>query len=929
MRFLRTQLIITFLLAVSGRSSLASSLSTQYEGIDPQTQQSAAKKFPVLRGNSLPTADALDEIVQSLIKDFGFDLAQFQAETDGDRSFLKFKALRTPRISKVVFEGTRAFSEAEMRRNFQLSEGQPYREDTLKEALDRLKTYYEERGYLRALFTFEAEFDKEKNIILKVQVRENRQSLIKEIILETANGELKNLAKRVLQKRRRDAYSSANIADFRQEMRRFLSLNGFYKAELSEPKVIFNADEGQVTLTFQVTKSESYQVQIDGSDRIQKSRLMDELNLEEFFSNNPNLSSELASKLKNLYFSRGYAKVKINAFEKETDREFHRLLVFDINEGPRIKIKDIDVRGRYSGTNDFYVKKIQRFSQKDFAHGIYIKEELDNALERFIRDRQNEGYLRAKILSSRISYLKDQGELNNLVNIVVQFDEGPLTQIQKISFEGIQAFDETTLFEVFKINRDQPLKLKDLEDAIKNLKLFYQNKGYLEMNLLNEKEDLITYNEDSSLVVLKFRIYEGPPIFVNQIQIEGNSMTKNYVILKELDFEVGDLLTPVRIDESISRLQKTGHFASVDIKTIETNTNISRRTVVVRVADRDPGLLNFGVGATNERTITMRGYSGVAYRNLQGTGRGVSLRLDGNYNLIDIKYFERKVSFGYLEPYLFNTRTRGRLNFTQSVGITNFDKLYGSETRQQSLSLEQDLSSHLLLSWEVINFARYKDFGLRQENPLDVLTEIGSTSLNLEIDFKNHPFFPTKGIFSSLRVEYGSPPLGSNATIEYLRSSALLTHYWEVLDTSVWANSIRWGRLTNLKSGGSVPYDKKGFSYGGQSTLRGYQPSESFPNGKELGNDLYQLTTEANSFLAKSEIRFPVWGNWGGAVFYDGAYVNVQSVTFTDYYRDSAGVAARYSLPVGSLSLEYAWKLDYNSKRDIDPSVFHLSIGTF
>jgi outer membrane translocation and assembly module TamA len=87
-------------------------------------------------------------------------------------------------------------------------------------------------------------------------------------------------------------------------------------------------------------------------------------------------------------------------------------------------------------------------------------------------------------------------------------------------------------------------------------------------------------------------------------------------------------------------------------------------------------------------------------------------------------------------------------------------------------------------------------------------------------------------------------------------------------------------------------------------------------------------------YLIKSELRFPFSGAIGGAVFYDGGAVYIDKVGFDDPYRDAAGLALRYETPVGSVSLEFGYKLDRKSddapgKRREDPWAIHFSIGTF
>jgi len=151
-------------------------------------------------------------------------------------------------------------------------------------------------------------------------------------------------------------------------------------------------------------------------------------------------------------------------------------------------------------------------------------------------------------------------------------------------------------------------------------------------------------------------------------------------------------------------------------------------------------------------------------------------------------------------------------------------------------------------------------------------------------------------------------------------------------DFMVWANSVRGGYLRNLSNSGGVPYDKKGFYLGGTSTIRGFDgTSEYFPSNEQLGipvtGGTYYMKTVTSMYLFKSELRFPIYGNIGGALFYDGGAVHIDGLNLGDEYRDAVGTGLHYNTPVGSVNLEIAWKLD--QKPGESPWNFHLSIGSF
>lgn len=889
----------------------------------PRVQESAFEQIPALKTDKFTAAD-IDQLIRYLVVQEQYDAAQVSVENRGTHQIYYLSVGRTRRISAVQFMGNEEFSDNHIRKEFAVAEKSTFEQQSLIEGGERIRKIYRERGYLNTIVDLEFKRVSTADVAIDVKVTEGPQTIVKKVTVKAENPKLQADVQKYLSRKMEDEPLTERLLDqMRNDMRSQLSEDGYLKSELPPAELNFNENESEVTLTYNIEHSDEYFLDLRGVTESRKS-IEEFIGYEQFFSSNPNVSLELATRIKQFYLSRGYARVEVTGEEEPGLRPHSKRIVITVTQGPRIQIKDIQVSGRLSQPENEYVSFIFDHSSELISDKWYNREDLDNGLKNLIIDRQNQGYLKARVISTRTIYNKEKDQLSILVNL----DEGPLTILEQITFEGNTAYGEKQLKEVIGLEPAQPLKLNALEASIEKIKKFYHDAGYLEMVLLNEREDLVTYNDESTLARAKYKIFEGPKIVVASILIEGNTLTKDYVILKELEFKVGDTLTPELIEESVSRLQRVGHFNSVDIKTLEEKTQISNRTVIVRVVDRDPGLFNFGVGATNQRGLTLRGYTGVAYRNIGGSGRGASARLEGNYNVSEIKYLERKITLAYLEPYLFDTRVRGKVNYSQSVQINELDDTKGSDIKQIVWSLEQDITSHVLLSYDLFNSAFVRDFEIETGTKLEELT-INSTGPTLDIDYRDHPFNPTKGTFTRLNLEYAdSGILGSSESIKYVRSFASFTHYLSPWNPGwTWANSVRGGYLKNLQPNGGVPYDKKGLILGGQSTIRGFQPSEGFPNSIDFGVDDYVLTTEANMYLLKSELRFPIWGNVGGALFYDGGAVFVKGIDIKDPYRDATGLAFRYATPVGAVSLELGYKLDRREGESQFP--FFFSIGTF
>ena len=920
-----TKIIFILLLSLSASASW----QVQYQDVPESIRTPLLKQFPQIQNERL-TKPQMDEIIRWLHDQLQADRVVF---TEGAGGQAKLEIKRIPRISQINFSGLSALSETEARGYISFNKNDAFDQDLLLESGERLRQAYKVLGYLSAEIDVDMPTNEKGQLNLNIRVRENKRTEITEIKIDTSNADLKIQLAKKLRSFKGKTFTDSTINEMTQFMREKLNEEERYLTEVTGPEARFNSDETEAVLFYKLDKIEKFDIDLRGQQAFTKPTLLDDvLDLKNYNSSSPNLVADLTQKLRNYYLKEGYARVDIRAEEQEGFGSYNRRLVFLIDEGAHIKIDQFLFSGKFTQDPDSYIDFIRKNSSPNLKRGYYIKEDLEKGFANLLTNLRNQGHLLAKIISSRTQYNRTKDKITVYVNL----DEGPITTVDTIEFSGNVVFSKEKLLEILDLAAKEPLRLNKLEQAIQDLKAFYFENGYIEMLLLNEKENLVFYNADNTQAQLKFQIFEGPHVQVSSIVIDGNYFTRDYVILNELDLSVGDTVTPSKIEESIARLQRVGHFSSVEIKTLEEKTNVAQRTLIVRVTEREPGVFTMGLGATNERGLTLRGYTGIGYRNLLGTGRGISLRLEGNYNVADIKYFENKVTVGYLEPYLFNTRVRGRINVSRSKVVTDYDLRKGTEVNQTTGTLEKDFTSHIVGGWDIFSIATVRDFPIDSRSTVEeTLIDIGSTGPTVDVDYRDNIFNPTRGTFTRLSAEYASPALRSSKTIEYWRTTATFKHYLYLAEGPwVWANSFRAGYIENLNRlpEGGVPYDKKGFILGGESTLRGFEAgtSEVFPSHSDLQDDSihpFLLKTRAKTGLIKSEVRFPLWGAISGAVFYDGGYVEIDEIKFLDNYRDSVGFGVRYNTPVGPLNLEFGCKLD--RRENEEPWRFHLSIGTF
>lgn len=903
---------------------LAPARTPDLSALPPEIRAELLAKRPGLEKEDL-NPPAIDEWLKRIA---AFPSVEQVSAVALNGGVVRFEAQLLRKIGRVTFSGLSAIGLSDARTAFGLAEGETYDMNALVEAAARLQAVYRGAGVLNPIIDVETPSPRIGVVDLDVKIREGARTLIGSWTVQSPDADLNERYRELLTARVSGAYTDEAMQRAQKLLRDDFKRNGRLRAEIGSPEIRFNADESRADITLRLMRIESYAVTFRGN-RALSGRMLenDVLNLKDFTTTNPNITAELTDRLRQAYLARGFARVEIRAEVVDGRTPYSHRIDFEIDEGPKVKIDKIEVNGRVSRDSSYYAKLLEQHASPLVADGFYNKDELDTAYKNLTLELQNQGYLVAKIISTRAIYSKDKTRISIHINL----DEGPLTLVEGVVFEGNARIPAAELMGLLDLERGGALKLTEIDRSLQLIRSYYQDHGFIEMQFLNGKDDLVAYNQDNTRATLTFRIQEGPQVSVASILLDGNTFTKDYVIMNELDFSVGDILTPAKIDESIARLQRTGYFGDVQIRTLEANTSVENRTVIVRVTERNPGVFQLGAGATNENRFTLRGYTGVAYRNLWGTGRGVSARVDVNYNT-DLRFLEQKITLGYVEPYLFMTRNRGRVTVSRSKQVMDYTKEQVTEANQATYSVERDFTSHILGIWNVLSITTYNDFSLltsADDRKLDIFL----TGLRLDVDYRDNPFNPMRGHMTQLSLDY-SPGAGNRDVDAYYQAGASYRYYLNWPGTRlVWANMVRGGYLKSLENGrgGGIPYDKIGYILGGTATLRGYEygTSDVFPNSSDLGgNNYYLLQTAAVMGLIKSEVRFPLWGeSLDGVVFYDGGSVRIEGMDFTDSYRDSAGFGFRYNTPVGPVSLEFAWKLDMRPGEA--PWRFHFAVGSF
>jgi outer membrane protein assembly complex protein YaeT len=948
----KLQLIFAILIALNGLRAFAAPV---LRDITPKDEARLKKELPQLF-TADPEMWVYDEAIRVLMSQGQYE--NVFIEKKGDKFEVIGKPLRL--VEAIVFTGVAGVREEDLRELLEFKTGDRFDRKKAVAAAERIKAFYADQGYYNAIVELGFNKTESKNIRLNIDIKENAPCRIKSLVFHTANVDLKNKLNSRFKKMINRVLTTDRARRLLNDLNSFLIDNRYLATEVPPPEDKYNEAKTEASITIEIREPYRWEFYFEGNNFETLRDIYRAMDLENRERKNLDPAGEGAERLRREYLARGFANISIETKVVNPKDTYLKRVYYTINEGPRVRIKNIEIQGRISRVPKYYKDFILKNSSELVSDGYYNRQDLENGFKNLTTELRNQGFLRARILSSRVEY----NDKRNEATAYVMIDEGGQTQIRALDFEGNHFFSSFELAGVTGLETNTALRLGDFEASMTKLKDFYHNQGFLEMKLLNENEDIIQYNDKGTQARIVYKIFEGPRIRVNAIAVEGNTFTKTRVILKETDFKLGEVLTPQKIDEAISRLNSMGLFNRADVHTLEEGSNVSQRTVVISVTERDPGTFRFGGGVNNERNLTLRGFTGISYNNLWGTGRGISGRAELKQNVAIVNYPEHEITVGYYEPFLLGTRTRGRVNLTRSEQVFYYSKTSKvvplTTSNRIDFLAEREFNRNARLTWKLYSLESRKDWErdgkcitekgkpceAGQSNYANTL-QVASIGPTLDFDYRDNAFNPTRGSLIRFTGDYSNPNLGSSEGVEFFKLDGNFTRLTPIGKTRVvWANSFRAGYLKNLSDepGSGVPANWS-FILGGISTVRGFDSAsdhERIPSTEIDGNGNHILfevprgnkklvTSDSHYYLIKSELRFPIVGSHGGVIFYDGGLVQISGKQFFRPYRDAIGVGYRLNTPVGPVAADFAFKLDPERHGIFKEQIFrfHLSIGTF
>ena len=515
------------------------------------------------------------------------------------------------------------------------------------------------------------------------------------------------------------------------------------------------------------------------------------------------------------------------------------------------------------------------------------------------------GYVRVKVFDPVVK-AKDKGKY---LDVTFKIEEGKRYKFAKVNLIDKQAKPQKIkkILEEIKCQPGDYFSNLYIHDDISKITDIYADMGYAFADV--SPNTLI--HDDNLTVDVAFIVDRGNLFKFREISIEGNTITRDKVIRRELRVYEQEKYTATGLKRSRGNLKRTGYFSEVDIQTKKVSNN--EIDVKVKVKETPTGTLSFGGGYSSAETFILTGQ--ISQNNL--FGKGYKLKLDAalsgrsqryNINFTDPAILDTNVSFGvsfYDIDYEYDNYNTLKKGFGVTIGrrisdFTRWDASYFYES-VKVYDVDHDAASYI-----------------QDEKGT---TKIGAVNFSLTKDTRNDFYYPTKGVKQKLYTELSSSAFGSDEDYYKFIAESIWFHQLKKRSKFIFAFRFKLGYIGSIGNSDIPAWER--FYVGGIDSIRGFKYGEAGP--RDESGDVKGGTKE---IITNSEIRFPLVEEIGvnGLTFFDFGRAFDKDESISLNLRKSVGIGLSWRSPMGLIRI--VWGYNLSPKYDEKKSVWGFSMGT-
>lgn len=386
-------------------------------------------------------------------------------------------------------------------------------------------------------------------------------------------------------------------------------------------------------------------------------------------------------------------------------------------------------------------------------------------------------------------------------------DEGPRYKLEDVRIQSmIKDVDVVALSGQVQQEKGDWYNADLAERSVYALTEELGKKGFAFVDVTPELE-----KTSGNKMVLTFNIAEGQRVFVDRINITGNTRTEDEVIRREFRIDEGDAFNAAKIRASRRNVENLNYFSKVDIQTEPNPNDDSKADINVNVEEKSTGAFNVGVGYSTVNGALFR--AGIAENNFQGKGQKLSA---------DVAVSQRTSEYdlSFTEPYFMGRRLSAGIDLFRTEEDYQDEGSYDSESTGGRLRLgwnyTDDFAQYLrytLKEDKISNVDRNASIYIKEEEGRYSNSSIGQTMV---YDKRDSAINPKEGYYLS----FGNDVAGLGGDEKYLKFDGKAYKYFTLADYYTFKLFINGGYITGY---GDENVRLSNRYYLGGSTLRGFE----------------------------------------------------------------------------------------------------------
>ena len=571
------------------------------------------------------------------------------------------------------------------------------------------------------------------------------------------------------------------------------ALKDLYATQLFADVTITGADTGDLVISVRENPVIN-RIILEGNKRLKDDKILPEIRLapRQIFTRSAARSD--VDRILELYRRQGRFAARVEPKIVQLDQ--NRVdVVFEIFEGDLAKIRQINIIGNNQYSDDRLQKEM--FSKE--AGGLlgFMKSNDTYDPDRLAADQQKlrayyltEGYADFRVVSALAELTPDRRDF--VITYVIE--EGPRYKFGTIAADSaLRDLPDATVRKLADIRSGEWFNAKAVEDSVTDINEAAGNLGYAfaDVNPAYER------NAEARTMDVTFRVGETPRVYVERIEITGNTVTRDKVIRREFRVNEGDAFNALRVKRSQDRIRSLGFFQD-ELEIKQTEGSAPDRVVLgVNVEEKSTGQLSLSGGYSSLERFVLQ--LAVSQNNFMGKGQSLDAAI--NYSR-----YSRSIQLGFVEPYFMDKpillggqifrRDYSSFNFVGNERNTTYKQVSTGGAIRTGFPLTEFLSfgTRYSLIGDKITLDRdqfYTDFNDNDSldddecDPLKagqyLCDEVGNRLTSLvgySVIFNNtNGIRPTRGQVVVLSQDLA----GLIGDVKYMRSRAEATKYWGIL----------------------------------------------------------------------------------------------------------------------------------------------------